>query len=65
MCKLASTSVKMAQKKKKTVGEKDRSFVAISTDVHKSLKDYTERNGYNMGGFTEKAIMEKIEKEKK
>ena len=63
-CKLASTFVKMNQKKKKVINGKERGFVAIDPKIHDVLKKFTEEKGYNMGGFTEKAIIEKIEKEK-
>jgi hypothetical protein len=51
-----------SKKKKKT---STRAFVAISTSSHSTIKEFTDRKGYTMGGFVERAALEKMENELK
>ena len=53
----------MAGKKKKNVAT-ERAFVAISPESHAVIKEYTEKEGYGIGKFVEKAALEKIEIQK-
>lgn len=38
--------------------------ITISSDVHSVMKDFCNKMGYNIGDFTEKAILDKIELDK-
>ncbi len=52
----------MTNKKKKI---EERAFVAISVQAHAVIKKYAVEERYTIGGFMEKAALEKIEKDKK
>lgn len=41
----------------------ERAFIAISGQAHKKLKKFVEKRGYLISGFTERAVLEKMERE--